>query len=251
MALLLAGFQVMLIVVARSIYNSNAFGQLSGLMPPLVRQMLGESMASFMSFDGIACLGYFHVAVMAGFVALSISLATIPASEIETGFIDLLLCRPVARQWIITRTIVLVVVCLVSLLVVMMAGTWTGLVSFAPSGVPWPTASLIFSIASNLGLLALCWSGVAMALGAASRRRGSAGAIAGLLALATFLLDYIARAWEPASHIGWLSPFRYYNPLEMLAGNPISVKNVVVLLAISVAGFAASYVIFSRRDISR
>jgi ABC-2 type transport system permease protein len=131
-----------------------------------------------------------------------------------------------------------------------MAGTWIGLNTLAPKDVRWPSTNLVLSLAINLGLLMLCWSGVAMAIGSASRRRSVAGGVAGLLALATFLLDYIARAWQPAEAIAWLSPFRYFNPFLLLDGDPLPAKNIVVLAAIAVAGFAASYVIFSRRDIS-
>ena len=89
-----------------------------------------------------------------------------------------------------------------------------------------------------------------MAIASASRRRAVAGALAGLLALATFLLDYVARAWQPAESIAWLSPFRYYNPSELLMGNPLSAKNLAVLASIAVTGYAVAYVLFSRRDIT-
>jgi ABC-2 type transport system permease protein len=250
MAALLMAFQVFLIVVATSLHRSNAFGQLEALFPPFVREMLGPSVASFMSFSGIVCVGYFHLSVMGSLIAISIALATTPTSEIETGFMDLILSRPVARHWIITRTVLIVMLCTAGLLIAMMIGTWAGLNALAPAEIPWPTASLILSMATNLGLLMLCWSGVAMAIGSASQRRVVAGALTGLIALGTFLLDYIARAWEPAESIAWISPFRYFSPFQMLDGNPLPAKNVVVLSAIAATGFAASYVIFSRRDIT-
>ncbi len=248
---LLAAFQMILIVVARSIQNSGGFEQLSSLIPPFAREMMGPSMASFMSFAGIVCLGYFHLSVIGSLVALSISIATIPTSEIESGFIDLILARPLARHWIITRTIAAVGLSTVVLLAIMVAGTWAGLETFAPKTVAWPSVRLIRSLAINLGLLMLCWSGVAMAIGSASRRRGVAGALAGLLALAMFLLDYVGRLWRPAEAVAWLSPFRYFSPFELVMGNPLPAKNLVVLGAIAATGFVTAYVLFARRDISR
>ena len=248
--IVLVAFQVFLIVVARSIERSNSFEQIGGLLPPFARELLGPSLASFMSFRGIVCLGYFHLVVMSALVALSIALGTVPASEIETGFMDLILSRPLARHWIITRSILVTALCTVTLLVLMMAGTWTGLNALAPKDAAWPSRELILSLAINLEVLMLCWSGIAMAIGCASRRRSVAGDIAGLLALATFLLDYVARAWQPAERAGWLSPFRYYNPFELLMGNPLPVNNLLVLTGLALAGFALAYVLFSRRDIS-
>jgi len=250
MALLLAVFQVFLIIVAGSIHRNGSFEQLGGLMPPFVRQLLGPSFIGLMSFGGIVSLGYFHLAVMGSLVGLSIALGTTPTSEIETGFIDLILSRPVARHWIITRSIAVMLVSTVAVLSMMLIGTWGGLNVFAAAGATWPDKSLILSLASNLALLMLCWNAIAMAIGAASRRRSVTGGLAGLLALTMFLLDYVARAWEPAERVAWLSPFRYYDPFEMLAGAALSARNLVVLAGISVCGFAVAYFIYSRRDIT-
>jgi hypothetical protein len=99
MALVLSAFQLVLIVVARSIQGSGGFEELSTLLPASVREMLGPPLVSFMSFAGIVSLGYFHLSVIGSLTALAISIATMPASEIETGFIDLILSRPLARHW--------------------------------------------------------------------------------------------------------------------------------------------------------
>jgi ABC-2 type transport system permease protein len=137
----------------------------------------------------------------------------------------------------------------VLVLAAMTTATWAGLNTLAPRTAMWPSRKLILSLAANLGLLMLCWSGVAMAIGCASRRRSVAGAFAGLLALATFLLDYVGRLWDPAQTIAWLSPFRYYNPFDLVMGTPLPLKNLAVLGSIAVAGWTAAYVLFSRRDL--
>ena len=250
LGLLLCGFQMMLILVARSIQTSGGFDQLSAMLPPFARELMGPSMASFMSFGGIVCLGYFHLVVMSSLIAVSIALATTPTSEIETGFIDVILARPLARSWIITRSVVVALLSTVILLAMMVLGTWAGLMLLAPKGVAWPSARLIRALVENLGLLLLCWSGVAMAIGSASRRRAVAGAIAGFLALATFLLDLVGRLWQPAESVAWLSPFRYYSPLDLIMGQAVPGKNLAVLAGIALVGFGVAYVVFSRRDIA-
>src|SRR5438105_4718816 len=152
MAVLLAGFQILLIVVAGSIESSGSFEQLAALMPPFVRQILGSSFISLMSFSGIVSVGYFHLSVMGSLVGLSIALGTMPTSEIETGFMDLILSRPVARHSIITRSIIVVMICTLALLVMMMIGTWAGLSALAPAGVAWPRPGLVRSLVISLGL---------------------------------------------------------------------------------------------------
>ena len=249
--LLLAALQIVLIFVAGSIQSSGGFDQLSALLPPFARVLLGPSAAAFLSFSGIVCLGYFQLAVMGGLIAMAITLATTPASEIENGFMDLILSRPLARHWIITRTIALTVFVTAALLLVMVAGTGAGLELFAPQNTDWPSRKLIASLAVNLGLLALCWGGVASAIGAKASRRSVAGGATGLLAFATFLLDYVGRLWQPAESVAWLSPFRYYNPFEMITGHPLPMKDLLVLGSIAAAGFGTAYFLFARRDISR
>ena len=125
----------------------------------------------------------------------------------------------------------------------------TGLHFLAPSGAEWPTGELIRSLALNLGVLMVCWGGIALAAASRARRRSVAGSVVGLLALATFLLDYVARAWQPAESIAWLSPFRYYAPLDLVMGKQIPAHNLWVLAGVAACGFGISYFLFSRRDI--
>jgi len=247
MGLLLGAFQLLLVASGSSIYRSDGFQQLTVLIPPFARELMGPA---FMSFAGIVCLGYFHLVVMGSLVGLSIAIGTMPTSEVETGFVDLILSRPLARHWIITRTMIAMILSIVLVLGLMMIGTWTGLATLAPNGADWPSAKLIRSLAINLALLMLCWSALALAIGAAARRRSVAGAATGLLALAAFLLDYLGRFWRPAESMAWLSPFRYYNPFDMVVGGNLTLKNIAVLGGIAVAGFIAAQLLFSRRDLS-
>ena len=249
-ALLLGAFQLVLILVAGSIQNSGGFEQLATLLPAFFRELLGPALASFMSFSGIVSVGYFHLTVIGALMAVALTLATIPTAEVESGFSDFILSRPVARHWIITRTIVVTVLGCAFIVALMMAGTWGGLHAFGRRDVQWPSSRLIISLAVNLYMLALCWGGVAMAIASAARRRSVAGGAAGLLALGCYLLDYIGRLWQPAEKVAWLSPFRYYNPFDLMMGNPLPPKNLIVLGAVAVAGFIAAYVLYARRDIS-
>src|SRR6266576_1520480 len=246
--LLLAAFQVLLVLIAGSIHPSK-FEDLAALLPPFVRALLGPAVASVMSFGGIVCLGYFDLAIVAALLALIIALATLPASEVETGFADLILARPLRRHWIITRTIALVLLSILMMLTLMMAGTWAGLATLAPENAQWPSPLMIASLTLNLGLLMLCWSGIAMAFGAACRR-SVASATTGLLALAALLLDLAGRLWPPAARFAWLSPFRYFIPFDLVRGTALPIENILVLWAIAMTGFTMAYFLFSQRDIS-
>jgi len=249
MGILLALFQVLLIAIANSLYRSRAFEQLGALFPPFVRDLFGPSFSSFLSFSGIVCVGYFHPAIMGALIALTIAISTAPVSEVETRFMDFILARPVARHWIVSRTLIVTTACTVALLGAMMAGTWLGLNFFGTKEAPWPRPRLVLSLVLNLFLLLICWSGIAMALGASARRRSVAAVIAGLLALASFLLDYVARAWQPAQSLAWLSPFHYYSSFDLLLGKAVSVTNLLILAGVGIAGFVLAYIFFCKRDV--
>jgi ABC-2 type transport system permease protein len=248
--LLLAGVQVLRVHIAATVHTAGQFELLIALMPPAVRAILGPSLASIMTFNGMVCGVYFDTGYIIALLALAIALATLPASEIETGFADLILARPLPRHWLITRAIALVLFSILLMLLMMMAGTWAGLALFAPPHAPWPSARQTGSLALSLGMLVMSWSGIAMALGAAYRR-SVASATTGLLAFGALLLDWAHRLWPALDRIAWLSPFYYFNPYGLVAGGPVGLKDLLVLCAMTMTGFTVAYIIISRRDISR
>jgi ABC-2 type transport system permease protein len=249
MSLVLAGFQFLLTQVAVFLQRSQAFGMLSSLVPEFVRSVAGPSTLVFMSFTGVVSLGYFHPIVLAAVVGLTIAIAAEPAAEVESRFVDLALARPIARAQLITRTLIVLIVCGASVLGIMAAGTWTGLACCTPPTAPRPSVAIIRSLALNLALIAWCWGGIALAIGVCVRRRAVASGLSGVAALAAYLLDYLGRVWDPARNVSRVSPFHYFEPMSLISGGGLNARNIVTLLAIGVAGAIASYIIFDRRDL--
>jgi ABC-type transport system involved in multi-copper enzyme maturation permease subunit len=249
MAVVVALFQVLLVRVAETLQESAGFGGLAAFVPPFVRQMAGEALFTFMSFPGIVCLGYFHPMIIAALCAMVIAAATEPAAEIETRFLDAVLVRPVSRPAIIVRSVVVLSLLPAVVVLAMIAGTAAGLHVLAPPGAQIPGARLIASLAVNLWALLVCVGGWALAVAAASRRRSVAGTIAGIATLVLFLIDYLARAWKPADHVAWLSPFHYFRAMELLLGRPLALSNLAVLLVSGTAGMVVAWLAFARRDL--
>jgi hypothetical protein len=249
LAAVLLLFQVLLVRVAAALQESAGFGRLAAFAPPFVRNLAGESLLSFASFSGIVCFGYFHPMIIAALSALVTAVATEIPAEIETRFVDAVLVRPVPRAALVTRSVVLLVLLPAAVLLAMTAGTAAGLRWLAPAGVPLPGAALIGSLALNLWALLVAIGGAALAVGAASRRRSLAGSAVGVAALALFLVDYLARSWDPAKAVAWVSPFHYSQAMDLIVGRPLSFAHLGVLLGIGVAGAAIAFVVFLRRDL--
>lgn len=249
MGALVAGFQVLLALAAATLYKTGTFNQLVAFVPPLVREVVGPSFFAVMSYTGVVTVGYFHFAVTAALVALAIGVGTEPAGEVERAFADLVLSRPVTRSAVVSRTALVLLVTSTFLVLMMLAGTWSGIWWIAPRDVARPAPRLILSLALNLWAVTLCWGGLAAAVAARSRRRIAAGSLTGLAALALYLLDYLARFWKPAESFSWLSPFHYYSGLELIVGRSLPLENILILLGTSAAGFGVAYVLFTRRDL--
>ncbi len=248
LVVVLAGFEVLLVAGAAALQQTGTLGNFADMMPPFVRQMFGDSLIVFMSFAGIVCFGYFHPMIVAALVAFVIATATEPAGEIETRFLDVILARPLPRASVIARSLLLVVALPALVIGSMLLATLVSQRWLAPrgAGVPALTAA---SLALNLWVLLECIGGISLAVGAASRRRGSAAGLVGVAALALFFLDYLARIWKPASSVAWLTPFHYFDAMSVVLGQPLPGWHLLMLGGIGAAGVVLAFVIFTRRDL--
>lgn len=247
-SVVLVGFQWLLTLAARGLESMNAFRQILAFLPPAVRAMAGSALAPLMSFAGMVTVGYFHVIVIAALIALAIGIGTETAGEIELRFVDLVMSRPLSRAWLPIRTLVVLALAIAVVLAAMAGGTWSGLVLFAPPEARWPSARLIGALAANLGAMTLLWGAVALCAATASRRRVVAAAATAVAALVTFIVDYVARLWEPLRGVSRISPFRYMNQLPLLTGESLPPGDFAVLLGMAAAAAAVAFVIIQRRD---
>jgi ABC-2 type transport system permease protein len=245
----LTGFQILVSLAAETLERSNTFRPLLSLVPAPFREAFGPALIALMSFTGIACVGYFHIAVIGTLVGMTIIIATEPAGEIESRFIDLVLARPLARHWIVTRTIILLSGATVWLLFALGAGSVIGILWLAPGEVTRPALQLVAMLTGNLALLLISWGGITLAFAGFARRRSVPGALVGVLAFSSYLVDYLARVWTPARRFAWLSPFHYYRAVEMISGDAMPPADLLVLGGVAVAGFGTAYLLFQRRDL--
>lgn len=249
MAVSLATFQVLLAMAAAELQRQGIFEQVASLIPSFVRELVGSALISMMSSSGIMALGYYHVAIIAVLVGLVVAIATEPAAEVETGFADLVLSQAVSRTAVMTRSVILLVLGPASVIAAMAAGTLLRLLWAVPAGANRPALSLVWALAFSLWSLLVCWGAVSLVIGAVSRRRAVAAGIAGFAAAALMLIDYLSRVWKPLRGIARLSPFHYYNPLDLVMGRPLPPPDIGILLGTAVAAITAAYVLFIRRDV--
>jgi len=249
MAIVLAGVQVVFVLAAGTLQASGTFSSLANLVPAFMRQAFGDSLFAFMSFTGLIAFGYFHPMIVATLAGLSIALATEPAADLETRFLDLLLARPIPRAVVMARSAILIAGVPAALVAEMQAASMLALTWLAPAGSPEVPRALLSALAVNLWATLFCIGGVSLAVGAASRRRSVAAATCGLAMLALFLVDYLSRVWSPAATLAPLSPFHYFDAMALVSGGSLPLAHVAVLAGAGGCGVVVAFLLFARRDL--
>jgi ABC-2 type transport system permease protein len=247
--LFLAGFQVLLVVVASSFQQTRSFDLLTALMPMGVQQSLGPGALMLASFAGMVTFGYFHPIVVLAVVQLGIYAATEPSGEVEWGLFDLELARPVRRRTIVTRTLIVALGVTAATVAAMIGGTWAGLAMLAPAGATWPGSSRVLSLAAHLMLLAWVFAAAGLSATAWARRRGTAfGAVAGLTVV-LYLVNFLADAWPRIASLRPWTPFHYFPGFAVANGAAPIARDLGTLAAVTLALVLLAYWRFERRDL--
>jgi ABC-2 type transport system permease protein len=246
---ILAGFQVLLVLIATTFQTTRSFDLLSALVPLSVQQTLGPGALMLASFAGMVTFGYFHPIVVLAVIQVGIYAATEPAGEIEWGLFDLQLARPVPRRAVVTRSALVALGVTAATVCAMAAGTWVGLSTLAPAGAVWPSPHRVLSLAAHLLMLSWVFAAAGLAASACTRRRGTAFGGVGVATVFLYLLNFVADAWAPAARLRPYSPFHYFPGLAVANGTAPIAHDLGVLAGLTVALVAIAYWRFERRDL--
>jgi ABC-2 type transport system permease protein len=243
---LLLAFQISLVGVAASFESRGEFAALAQLVPEFVREAFGLALASF---SGMALLGFLEPLPIMAVVQLAIFAGTEPAGDVETGLVDLLLARPLPRHRLMTRSLLVMVSCIVLLTLTMGAGTWLALAVLAPDGVEWPAPGVVALLMAHFAAVGWCFGGAGLAAGAVARRRGAALAPVAIAAVGLYLLDMLGEYWSAAQPFARVSPFHYFHGAAILAGTARPWLDLPLLILAGGAAVAVAYWCFHRRDL--
>jgi ABC-2 type transport system permease protein len=248
-ALILAGFQVLLVLIATTFQETRSFELLTGLMPMSVQQSFGPGALMLASFAGMVTFGYFHPIVVLAVLQTGVWAATEPAGEIEWGLFDLELARPVRRAAVVARSLLVALGVTTALVAAMAAGTWGGLATFAPDGAKWPDPHRVLSLAAHLLMLSWVFAAAGLAASALARRRGSAFGAVLVATVFLYLLNLVADAWKPAAGLRPYTPFHYYPGFAVANGTAPVAHDLAVLAALTATLVLVAFWRFERRDL--
>lgn len=246
---ILSVLEVVLVLNASAQFEAQTFSRMADLMPAFLRRTLGDLTLVMLSFQGIVTVGFFHPVFVLLVSLLGIFFGSEPAYDVEEGFVDLLLARPLRRHWLITRSLALILIGACAPPLAMSLTMPTALWFLAPASAPWPAASVVAKMALNVTAVASLFGALSLLIASAARRRGAAIAVAGIVAVSCYLVMFLEPTWAPARRIGWLLPFHYFQPMNVLAGRGELWRDLSVLGLASLTLVAAAYWQFSRRDL--
>jgi len=246
LALVLIGLQLSIIAAAAAFVESGSFASLANVVPAFVMQAMGPALTSF---RGMVLFAYVDPLIVILLVQFAIYLATEPAGDVESCLVDLILARPLPRHWLVSRSMLVMMIGTLVVSGAMLATTWAGLWWLAPPDVPWPDAQTVFTLSAHMTLIAWCFGCAALAASGWSRRRGAVVAAIGVVAIASYLVEFLEPLWAPARDLARFSPFHYFRAGGIIAGTAPESQHLAVLGTLTLAGIAIAYWKFARRDL--
>lgn len=246
---LLCGFQLVVVGQASAIEEQNSFSRIAEFVPGFLQRGLGSRAMLLAAFKGTVAFGYFHPVVLMLVSVLAIYLMTEPAHEVESGLVDLELARAVPRHTIVTRSLLAGLLAIGAASLLMAAGTWLGLRTFARPSFDAPSASTIAVLLAHLAAVAGLFGAAGLAIAAGARRWTNAFFTAALATVVLYLIDFLSIGWPVMRSIAWISPFHYYPALSVIAGDAPIGRDLTVLLTVTALLIAIAYWRFERRDL--
>ena len=236
----------LLVVVVAVIDMGPGIAFLQQFLPPAMQAFVASQLG-LVSFGGMVAFGFQHPAALAGAFAFVFVVATLPAGERESGFLELLLARPLPRSRYLAAIVLLLVVGALVLPLSLVGGVALGLSqSEHPEELPW---TRYVRPAAGLTTLLLAVGGYTLYFAVGSKRRGRAIALAIGLTVTLFWLQALAQLWSPLERVSWLNPFSYYDPMRAAAFGTTPPEHPTVLLGIFIVATTAAFIRFRKQDL--
>jgi len=247
LAALLSAFQTIDVVVAYNLQSNGLYAQMAALVPSFIQEAMGGVLVG--SFAGAIAVGFVHPLVMLSLSCAAIYMASEPAGEVEEGLVDLVVARPVPRFLIVTRSAIVYVVGTAAVVAAMFATSRIAVGSMSPATLGEVPARRLAWLAVNLLAIAWCFGAAALVLASRLRQRARTAGTVALAAVSLYLLQFGAAAWAPLRPFARVSPFHYYEPMQILLGRGTPTTNIVGLLTATTILLGIAYVMYERRDL--
>lgn len=199
---------------------------------------------SFNNFLTIEFLGLIFVIIVGAFV-FSFARSMV-AGELRDGTLELLLAQPIQRWKMLTSEAAVLFVGIVGLVLV----TVLSVFGFgAVFGIDLSYSGLLaYSVVAVALLLSI--AGYSILFSSALKRPRWMVMVSVGVTLGFYMMQFAATSSKSLEKLGYLSIFHYYDPLKVLESGSVPAGDVLVLLGLGAACFAAAIYFFRRKDIA-
>lgn len=217
----------------------------------LMDGMPDELMAMFSmdAFDLSTPEGYYGL--LATYIALALSIycvmraSSTVVSEERDKIVEFSLVLPIKRHKLLTAKILVVFLYGVVLNIVAMFCSFAfGLYVNAGSG--FNKYVIISSIATLF--IQIIFIGIGFLIGCAFRNHKKAGSLAVGILLTTYFFSLFSGIHEKLEFLRYLTPFKFFDFIEILNDMTINLTYVIISLLISGACITAGYIVYNKRD---
>ncbi|MDD6042060.1 MAG: ABC transporter permease subunit [Clostridia bacterium] len=229
------------------------------LFPEMKEQMAGVSdmFASMGSFTAAFGMDRLHFGTLIGFYAIecgnvlglggafyaALCAVSVLGKEEKEKTAEFLLTHPISRRKVITEKLIAVFLQITAMNLMIYALS-IGSIAAIHEQIPWKEINLLH-LAYYLVQVEL--AGICFGI-SAFLRSGSAGLGLGLAAMMYFV-NLIANIAPAAEGLKYITPFGYCEGADIVTNGRIDCTMVAIGLALCVAGIAAAYLHYTRKDI--
>jgi ABC-2 type transport system permease protein len=234
----------MTVLLYPSIGANAGYEEIMANMPPELQSLFGgASMSTPSGYLSVELFSFFLPAILIAY-AVGRGAATV-AGEEEGHTLDLLLAQPVARISVYLQKALAMAIGVA----VLTAASWLSLVLLrGPADMAELELGPLTAVCLQMGLLALTFGVVALAVAVATGSRAVGMAVSGGYAFLSFLLEGLGPS------VSWLDPWRPLSPWNWFGAdkpllNGFDVSGIAVSVGVAAAVAVLGLWAFERRDL--
>lgn len=214
-------------------------------MPPALMEALSMNAFNLTTVTGFFGVMFTYFALMATVSAVMLG-SDIISKEERDKTVEFSLTMPVTRSKLITGKLLAGVVYSIGLLLVMWAASLASVAKYNPNPEFYEYLSLLMV---TLFILQMLFLAVGIFLGCAMKEYKKASSTAVMLLLGTYFLSIIVGLNAKLDFLKYFSPFKYFNPADLLLKSEIDMNYVFLSLGIIVVSLIGGYLTYSKRDL--
>ncbi|MDR7002537.1 ABC transporter permease subunit [Neobacillus niacini] len=224
--------------------DADQFKKLLENYPEAVRKALGVSLDSITSLLGFYSYGFTYVILCGSIQAMNLG-TSILSKEVREKTADFLLTKPVTRKQIVTAKLLAVIISLVITNVIYMAIAVITASVVSEKSFDMNTFLLISLTAF---LVEMMFVALGILISAAASKIKSVLPISIGTVFGFYILNMLGSVIGEKA-ICYLTPFKYYETSYIIKHSSYQVSFVFIEIVLIIAAIAASYVIYSKKDI--